>query len=388
MEMVLKRIKEELDRLNARNTSYLGYPLAKDFNYEVFAPFLNLQINNVGDPFLPSSLAIDTKAIEREVVLFFSHLLRAKSDVTWGYITNGGSEGNLYGLYLAREAFPKGMVYYSESTHYSVRKNLHLLGISNIVIRSQENGEMDYQDLENSLLMRRDQPAIFFLNIGTTMKEAIDSLDKVKSIIKKFAIKDYYIHCDAALLGSIAPFLDPRPKFDFYDGIDSISISGHKFLGSPIPCGVVLSKKEHKERVGRSISYVGTKDTTITGSRNGLSPLILWYAIKKMGLKGLKARVQRSLELAGYLENRLNEIGVNAWRNQNAITVVFNRPSLAICEKFQLAVEDDIAHIICVPGIEKEQLDEFIHEMKSDIDSDNELLSVENENFFESFFLN
>jgi histidine decarboxylase len=235
--------------------------------------------------------------------------------------------------------------------------------------------------------MRRDQPAIFFLNIGTTMKEAVDSLDKVKGIIRKLAIKDYYIHCDAALLGTIAPFLDPRPKFDFQDGVDSVSISGHKFIGSPIPCGIVLTKKEHKERVGRSISYVGTKDTTITGSRNGLSPLFLWYSIKTLGLKGLKTRVERSLDLSNYLKNELLSIGVKAWTNPNAITVVFEKPSSQICDRFQLAVEDDIAHVICVPGITKEQIDDFIDAIRNDTGGIHESSTPESQSFFEEFFV-
>lgn len=366
---ILSRLENELNRLELKNKSYLGYPLANDFSYEKLAPFLNLQINNVGDPYTPSSLGIDTKDIEKEVIDFFANLLRARKNTVWGYVTNGGSEGNLYGLYLAREAFPNGMVYYSESTHYSVKKNLHLLNIQNIVIRSSKSGEIDYDDLERSIVLRRHKPAIFFLNIGTTMKEAIDQLDKIKHIIKKLAIKDYYIHCDAALLGVVAPFINPRPSFDFSEGIDSISISGHKFIGSPIPCGIVLCKNEHKERVGSSISYVATKDTTITGSRNGLTPLILWYALKSMGISGLKERVNKCISLAKYTEQKLQEIGIQAWRNPNAITVVINNPSAWICKKYQLAVEDDIAHIICMPGITKNQIDAFILDVKTDLEN-------------------
>jgi len=380
---ILNRLTNELNRLQLNNKSYLGYPLANDFSFKQLAPFLDLQINNVGDPYTPSSLGLDTKDIEIEVIDFFANLLRAKKDSVWGYVTNGGSEGNLYGLYLAREAFPNGMVYYSESTHYSVKKNLHLLNIKNIVIRSQNNGEIDYDDLERSITLRRDKPAIFFLNIGTTMKEAIDQLDKIKLIIKKLAIKDYYIHCDAALLGIVAPFFNPRPAFDFSEGIDSISISGHKFIGSPIPCGIVLCKNEHKNRVGSSISYVDTKDTTITGSRNGLTPLILWCALKKMGVNGLRNRVNSCIELAQYTEEKLQEIGVNAWRNTNALTVVLDTPNTWICKKYQLAVENDITHIICMPGITKVQIDEFIEDLKKD--SSNETIKNNHNEVYEEF---
>lgn len=363
----MDRIEKIYNRISNNSSSFLGYPLAKDFDYGEFAPFLNLCINNVGDPESPSTLSIDTKDIEREVISFFADILSSSINDVWGYVTNGGTEGNLYGLYLARESFKDPIVYYSESTHYSVKKNLHLLSLKNIVVRSQPNGEMDYNDLESLLKLHRDKPAIFFLNVGTTMTEAVDNLDIIKELIEKYAIKDYYIHCDAAFLGCIAPFVNPKPKFDFSEGVDSISISGHKFIGGPIPCGIVLTKRKHRNRIVNSVSYVGTLDTTITGSRNGLTPLFLWSFIKKYGIKGIVERAKRSQQLAAYTENRLKKIGVYAWRNNEALTVVFDKPSVLLCEKYQLASEGKIAHIICVPGIEKEEIDTFIRDYESEL---------------------
>lgn len=364
----MKQIEKVFSRISENSNGFLGYPIAKDFDYSEFAPFLNICVNNVGDPESPSTLAIDTKDIEKSVLSFFAELLSTNMEEVWGYVTNGGTEGNLYGLYLARESFANAIVYYSESTHYSVKKNLHLLNMENIVVRSQPNGEMDYDDLESLITMNRMRPAIFFLNIGTTMKEAIDDLDKVKEIIRKYCIKDYYIHCDAAFLGCIAPFLEPKPKFDFAEDVDSISISGHKFIGGPIPCGIVLTKRKHRNRIVNSVSYVGTLDTTITGSRNGLTPMFLWSFINKHGKKGLAKRVNESLALASYTEEKLKSIGVVAWRNPNALTVVFEKPSKKICTKFQLASEDDIAHVICVPGIKKSQIDTFIEDYKMELE--------------------
>lgn len=356
-------LKEILERITKNNASFLGYPLAKDFSFQEFAPFLDLCLNNVGDPESPSTLTIDTKEIERRCIGFFANMLSASMEDVWGYVTNGGTEGNLYGLYLARENFPNAVVYYSESTHYSVKKNLHLLNINSIVVRSQQNGEMDYDDLDQILMNRRDKPAIFFLNIGTTMTEAVDDLDKIKQIIHKYAIKNYYIHCDAAFLGCVAPFAHPKPKFDFSEGVDSISISAHKFIGGPIPSGLVVVKRQHRNRIANSISYVGTLDTTITGSRNGLTPLFIWSFIEKHGVTGIKERVKKSQELARYVEVELNKLGLNAWRNNDALTVVFDKPSVEICRKHQLASEQHIAHIICVPGVHKEHVDLLIQDL-------------------------
>lgn len=360
LESTYIRIKE--------NNGFLGYPIAKGFDYTDLNPFMNLCVNNVGDPENPSTLAIDTKEIELKVVGFFAEMLSTSLKSVWGYVTSGGTEGNLYGLYVAREAFPKATVYYSESTHYSVKKNLHLLQLKNVVIRSQENGEMDYDDLESVIALHRDRPAIFFLNIGTTMTEAVDKVDEIKRIVKKYAIKDYFIHCDAAFLGAFAPFIENGPIFDFSHGVDSISISGHKFIGSPVPCGIVLVKRNHRNRVANSISYVDTMDTTIAGSRNGISPLILWSFIQKYGVGGIKERALKAQEMARYTEKRLNEIGRNAWRNKDGLTVVFNRPSKKIIIKYQLATDGDISHVICVPGVTKAQIDALINALGNDTD--------------------
>ncbi len=355
--------------INARD-SFLGYPVSKDFNYSELNKFLEYPINNLGDPFEDCTYKVQTHDIEKEVIGFFAKMFRAQPNDYWGYVTNGGSESNLYGLYIARELHPKGMVYYSESTHYSIKKNIHLLNIPSIVIRSQENGEIDYEDLENTIRFNRHKPAIVIATFGTTMMESKDDVSKIKGILKKLAIQDHYVHCDGALSGTYGAFMDPKPSFDFKDGADSIAISGHKFIGSPIPCGVVITKKSHKDRIAKGISYIGSLDTTITGSRNGHSPLYLWYALKHLGLDGLKERYEYSLSVANYCKEEMEKIGIPAWSNQNAITVVIPKMPKSIQLKWQLATEGDITHIICMPNVTKAQIDELIHDIQNCEDKD------------------
>ncbi len=356
-----------LEQVQLNTEFFMGYPVAKDFDYSELAPFLAYPMNNLGDPFVSSTYAVGSREMEKEVVSFFAELFRADSEDWWGYVTNGGSEGNLYGLYLARELHPKGMVYYSEATHYSVQKNLHLLNMPNIVISTQANGEIDYDDLENTIRMNRHMPVTIMANIGTTMTEARDDIRKIKAILKKLAIQNFYIHADAALSGSYSAFIEPRPAFDFADGADSIAISGHKFFGSPMPCGVVVVKKSNRDRIARSVAYIGSVDTTITGSRNGHSPLFLWYTLKKYGIDGLKKRALHSLAVAAYTEKKLREIGIAAWRNPNAITVNFPEPCKTIRQKWQLAAENGWSHIICMPNVQEMQIDAFIEEVKASL---------------------
>jgi histidine decarboxylase len=206
-------------------------------------------------------------------------------------------------------------------------------------------------------------------NIGTTMTEAKDDITKIKAVFRELAIKNHYIHCDAALAGTYSALLDLEPGFDFRFGADSIAISGHKFIGSPIPCGLVLVKKNYKDRIGKVIPYIGTMDTTISGSRNGHSPIFMWYFIKRWGLQGMRRRASDCLELAEFAVGKFKAAGIDAWKNPLAITVVFPEPSLKIRQKWQIATENGFSHIICMPGISRDEIESFIADILESVNA-------------------
>ena len=355
-----KRIDDLFDRLNDLSWHQIGYPTNQIFDYSPLYPLLQHSANNVGDPFHDSLYRVNTHEFEREVITIFANLMRHSPDETWGYVTSGGTEGNMYGLYLAREMFPDGVVYFSQDTHYSVRKNLRVLNYRNIMIRSLDNGEIDYEDLRETIRINRHLPVVVMANIGTTMKGAVDDLDKIREIFDDLAISSSYIHVDAALSGIILPFVDDPQPFGFDAGIDSIAISGHKMIGSPLPCGVVLTKSDYVGRVARSIEYVGAMDTTLSGSRNAVTPLMLWYAFEQHGLEGFRGIVQESLDVAQYAVEEFNANGIAAWRNKNSITVVIPRPSDKVVNKWQMAPYENVAHIITVPNVTRDKIDAAI----------------------------
>jgi len=362
-----ERLRAFHEQLETLTQTFVGYPCSQDYNYQEIAPFLRYAVNNVGDPFAESIYRENSFVFEREVVDFFKKHLRAPDGQTWGYMTAGGTEGNLYGLYLGRELFPNGIVYYSEHTHYSAAKIVRVLGARSIMIRGQDNGEIDYQDLRETLRLQRDVPPIILANIGTTMHGAVDDLSKIRAMMKEFAIARYYIHADAALSGMILPWVKNPQPFGFDAGIDSVSVSGHKFIGSPMPCGVVLARRSHVDRVARSVEYVGCMDTTIAGSRNALTPLILWSAIQRWGEDGLRRRAAQCMELADYAIERFTAAGVTAWRHANSITVVFPRPSDAVIARWQIAPSGDVAHIITLPHVTREMIDGVVADVASSL---------------------
>jgi histidine decarboxylase len=357
------KLRELHQRLDQCRDTFIGFPVSLAFDYQELLPFFNQMMNNAGDPFVDHAFRNHTKDLEREVIEFFADLFRAPAEDRWGYVTNGGSESNLYALYLARSLYPNGMVYHSTAAHYSVDKAIDILGMSSTAVHCEVQGEIDYVDLAEALRPHRNRPAIIFANVGTTMTEAVDDVRKIRQTLRGLAIRDHFIHADAALSGIPLALLEQQPRFDLADGADSISFSGHKFIGSPFPCGVVLTRASLRNRIGRMVSYVGAPDTTVTGSRNGHGPLLLWYVIRKYGVAGLRERAEEAREVAAYTLGRLIEIGWPAWRNPNALTVVLRKPPAAIVSRWMLATSDGVSHIVCVPGVTRTQIDKFITDL-------------------------
>src|SRR5262249_32270858 len=79
---------------------------------------------------------------------------------------------------------------------------------------------------------------------------------------------------------------------------------------------------------------------------------------------GLLQLATEGLALAEYTVQQLQSIGITAWRNPHALTVVFPKPSEMICHKWQLASDQDISHLICMPGVTKGQIVGFVQDCK------------------------
>ena len=59
------------------------------------------RLNNAGDPFIGSSYMFNSYPFELCVLDWFAKLWEIEKDEYWGYVTNGGTEGNLYAILAA-----------------------------------------------------------------------------------------------------------------------------------------------------------------------------------------------------------------------------------------------------------------------------------------------
>jgi glutamate/tyrosine decarboxylase-like PLP-dependent enzyme len=141
--------------------------------------------------------------------------------------------------------------------------------------------------------------------------------------------------------------------------IGSISVSGHKFIGSPVTYGIVLTHQPYVKKIETSVEYIGSKDMTILGSRSGLAALFLWYAIQTRS-QHFHKEVANCLQNARYLRDRLLELDYHPLLNDFSTTVVFDKPAIELCRKWQLATQGNIAHIVVMQHISTQKIDQFI----------------------------
>ncbi|GJV81328.1 serine decarboxylase-like protein [Tanacetum coccineum] len=307
-----------------RNKHHLGYPLNLDFDYGALSQLQYFSIKNGGDPFIEPNLGVHSRQFEVGVLDWFARLWELEKNEYWGYITNGGTEGNLHGILVGRETFPDGILYASSDSHYSIFKAARMYRMDCEKVNTLISGEIDCEDFKAKLFLHKDKPAIINLNIGTTMKGAVDDLDLVIKTLEEsgFSHDRFYIHCDGALFGLMMPFVKLAPKLSFKKPIGSVSVSGHKFIGCPMPCGVQITRLKHI---------------------NALS---------------------RKSHIASEIKGRLTEAGIGAMLNELSSTVVFERPQdEKFTRKWQLACQGNIAHVVVMPNINIHKLDDFVNEL-------------------------
>lgn len=353
----------------------IGFPASTDIDFSLIAPLSPGTLNNIGDPTVPGLEHRNVKDLEREVVGILGEWFQAPRHDRWGCVTTGGTEGNLYGLYLARTALPNGVVYFAETAHYSVPKAAHLLGMPAVRVPTRNGGELDYQELAERVNTQRHRPAIVVATVGTTMTEAVDNVAAIKVSLDRVGIPDdrRYIHVDAALTGIPLVLMHgnhPSVNLSEVGHVDSLTISGHKFLATPEPCGVLITRQRHRDRVARSVSYIGGVDATIAGSRSGHTVLQLWWALRSMDRPDHQRRAERARAVAAHTVRRLTEAGWVAWRHKHAFTVVIKAPSPAMIRRWALATTGEWSHIVCVPGVTTEVIDRFVDELVADLRSE------------------
>ena len=268
--------------------------------------------------------------IENEMIKTMSKLVGF--DAGEGIFTTGGSNGNLMGMLCARDRkLPdvqnegingKSLVaFISEEAHYSTTMAANILGIGNknlIVISCNEFGEMDTEELEEKIAAEKragNTPFCVIATAGTTVKGAVDPLDKIAEICKREYL---WLHIDAAWGG--AALLSPKTR-QLLQGIekgDSICWDPHKMMGVHLICSVFLVKSAGT--LSKVCSHTDDAHYLLLDSSKEIDlgnkslqcgrrvdALKLWLAWRAKGNEGWRKQIENYFSIAEYLATKVSE---------------------------------------------------------------------------------
>ncbi|OTG94838.1 pyridoxal phosphate-dependent decarboxylase family protein [Acinetobacter sp. ANC 3832] len=193
-----------------------------------------------------------------------------------GVFTSGGTQSNLMGVLLARDAciskhwkdengkpwsvqrdgipadaMRNVKVICSENAHFSVQKNMAMMGMgfqSVVTVPVNENAQMDTEALEKTMAHLQAEGKIVACVVataGTTDAGAIDPLKKIRDITNQYGT---WMHIDAAWGGALILSNDFRSMLDGIELSDSITLDFHKHYFQTISCGAFLLKDEANYR--------------------------------------------------------------------------------------------------------------------------------------------
>ncbi|HKE51973.1 MAG TPA: aminotransferase class I/II-fold pyridoxal phosphate-dependent enzyme, partial [Actinomycetes bacterium] len=176
---------------------------------------------------------------EREVVRALAQLAGLDPARAGGAITTGGSESNLTGLLLARDAGHRQIIC-SEHAHFSIHRAAATLGLSGdavITVPADAEHRMNPPALAAALTGRAPGSATVVATAGTTGTGSIDPLPVIADITAEHRA---WLHVDAAYGGG-ALFSDRlTPLLAGLEKADSIALDLHKIGWQPVPAGVFL----------------------------------------------------------------------------------------------------------------------------------------------------
>jgi len=246
-----------------------------------------------------------------------------------GVFTSGGTQSNLMGLMLARDAFfakqghsvqlhgltgnlSKIKVLCSENAHFSVQKNMALMGLGYqavTLVKTDAFSRMDISDLQQKLAEAKangEQVMAIVATAGTTDAGAIDPLAEIAALA---AEQQIWVHVDAAWGGALLLSEKYRHFLNGLELADSVTLDFHKQFFQTISCGAFLLKDaRHYQLMRYQAAYLNSDFDEEQGVPNLVSKslqttrrfdaLKLWMGLEALGKKQYAEIIDNGVTLA------------------------------------------------------------------------------------------
>ena len=260
--------------------------------------------------------------LEEQMMEWFKQMMALPEKWT-GSIQNGASDSTLNAILTAREQVShfstnatgithnKLRVYCSEQAHSSIDKAMAIAGLGKnnlIKIKVDENFALEVNDLERHIIEDIEkglQPLMVIAAIGTTGSTAIDPLESIGKIAKKYKL---WLHVDAALAGTALLLPEMRWIAKGLENVDSYVFNPHKWMFTNFDASVYFVKDKAAliNTFSETPEYLKTKeDQQVNNYRDWGVPLgrrfralKLWFVIRSFGVNGLQEKIKLHLELS------------------------------------------------------------------------------------------
>jgi aromatic-L-amino-acid/L-tryptophan decarboxylase len=323
----------QLSRQNAHPRMF-GYVQSPGAALAAIADLLASALNANLTAWRSAPVAVE---IERLTIDWIKQLL-GYDKAAGGLFVSGGSMANLAALAAARTAkcgddlMRKGAgsmsqrmrVYASKETHHSIDKAAVLLGIGNDNVRKigvDANHKIRIDELISRItedIAAGYQPFCVVANAGTVMTGAVDPLQAVSEVARRFNL---WMHVDAAYGGFAVLSGSIKGLFSGIELADTVALDPHKWLYVPIDCGCVLYRDPasaratfaHDAEYTRVIGHDADEAFAFWDYGPELSrrfrALKVWMILKGVGVRALGDAVEKDIACARYFERLVRESG-------------------------------------------------------------------------------
>ncbi len=301
---------------------------SKPLKVAVDAYLMFLETNLLDPRIFPSVKSLEEEAIRK------IGTLTSRPEAA-GYITSGGTEGNIVTLWVARKLLNRKNVIAPVSAHYSVTKacNLQQLNLTHIALDETYRASVDSIQEKAS-----KETLAITATAGTVALGLVDPIEEIAEIAEDLGC---FLHVDASFGGFVLPFIKNPPPWDFSIGsVSSITLDPHKMGLAPIPAGSILFRNGNwLKKIEMNPPYLNSPNSTLLGTRSGASVAAVWALLNSLGYKGYQKIVKRCMDLTQKLAigiRKMDAVDLIVEPELNIVAVKSDTVNLSdVCDKLE-----------------------------------------------------
>ncbi len=329
-----RRLIEDLDKIimpgitHWQSPSFFAYFNANNSSPSVLAEMITSAIGAQCMSWQTSPAATE---LEEMMMKWVADLINLPDGFT-GVIQDTASTATLCSILTAREKYSgfnvndKGIsndmkfrVYCSSEAHSSIDKAVRISGIGsenlikvgvddNFALLSEELEELIKKDIKDGF-----KPLTVIAALGTTGSTAVDPLNEIGKICKKY---DIWYHIDAAYAGTALMLEENEHYLKGISYADTFVFNPHKWMFTNFDCSAYYVKDQ--EALINTFSILPEYLRTAEGDRvnnyrdwgvalgRRFRALKLWFVLRSFGTEGLKSKVRSHTQWAKELCSTIN----------------------------------------------------------------------------------